>query len=326
MMNPSYLVAAVLLAACSIPDVTFTGPNCAGLEKTCGANRDGSCCTSRVVQGGTYYRSYDLAGDPSTSGDMRAPATVSTFQLDKYEVTVGRFRAFVNAGMGTQTIPPQQGAGAHANIERSGWDPSWNMSLTTDTAVLKTRVRCNSSLQTWTDSPGENENRPMNCLTWYEAMAFCVWDSGYLPTEAEWNYAAAGGDQQRAYPWSSPAGSLTLDSSYAIYKDGMNCGGKGGPDCTVADLAPVGSRPNGDGLWRQSDLAGNVWEWTLDWAASYATVTPCVDCADLTAGSVRVIRGGSFFRDATQMRTGTRLSASPTDRFGDVGVRCARAP
>lgn len=326
MANLSYLVSAVLVAACSIPDVAFTDdPSCVGLKTTCGASHDDSCCTSPEVQGGTYDRSFDRAGD-ANSGKRGALAAVSTFQLDKYEVTVGRFRAFVKAGMGTRSSPPQQGAGAHAHLVGSGWDASWNMSLAADTAALKNGVSCNSTVQTWTELPADsdNENRPINCLTWYEAMAFCIWDGGYLPTEAEWNYAAAGGSQQRAYPWSDPAGSLALDSSYATYKDGMNCGGYGAPSCTVADLAPVGSKPDGDGLWEQSDLAGNVWEWTLDYGDTY--VMPCTDCADLTAVSVRVMRGGSFFRDETQMRTGTRLFAAPTDRFGDVGVRCARAP
>jgi formylglycine-generating enzyme required for sulfatase activity len=52
-------------------------------------------------------------------------------------------------------------------------------------------------------------------MDWYEAYAFCIWDGGFLPTDAEWNYAAAGGAQQRAYPWSNPPTSLTIDPSYA---------------------------------------------------------------------------------------------------------------
>ncbi|HEX7838661.1 MAG TPA: SUMF1/EgtB/PvdO family nonheme iron enzyme [Kofleriaceae bacterium] len=279
------------------------------------------CCNSLEVPGGSYDRSYDLAG----AGDTSAPAKVSDFRLDKYEVTVGRFRAFVRAGMGTQASPPQRGAGSHANIAASGWDASWNMTLPTNTDALVAVVKCNSTLQTWTDTPAANEHRPMNCLTWYEAMTFCIWDGGYLPTEAEWNYAAAGGDQQRAYPWSSPAGSLMpLDGSYASYDDGANCVGDGAPGCAMADLVPVGSNRLGVSRWGQLDLAGNVAEWTLDWLANY--LNPCTDCADLTATSERVIRGGSFHTDMTVIRTSRRGFGLPTTRSADVGVRCARAP
>lgn len=164
----------------------------------------------------------------------------------------------------------------------------------------------------------------MNCLTWYEAMAFCIWDGGYLPTEAEWNYAASGGNQQRAYPWSNPANSLLVDSSHASYFDGTDCVGDGLPDCTVSDLINVGTKFLGNGRWGHSDLGGNVLEWTLDWSAPY--VTPCTDCANLITATNRALRGGSFATNDDDMRSGARLGLLPTDHTTLTGVRCARTP
>ena len=334
--------AVFLVAACQTPDVTFRPPSedaqhiddpisCRTLAATCGLNGTDSCCTSLEVPGGSYDRSFDLAGD-ANSGARSDPATVSNFRLDKYEVTVERFRAFVNAGLGTQSSPPPPGAGAHPNIPGSGWDPAWNANLMPDTATLVANLICDSKFhnQTWTDTPAGNEHRPIDCLSWYEAMAFCAWYGGYLPTEAEWNYAAAGGDQQRAYPWSSPAGSLTpLNGAHASYdpNDGANCVGDGMPGCAVTDLVPVGTKPAGDGLWGQSDLAGNADEWTLDWFATTRTyMNPCTDCANLTAEISRVVRGGAFDLDEHEMRTGFRTYNVPGGRDVDLGVRCARAP
>src|SRR5262249_25230918 len=162
--------------------------SCRGLAASCGATGHDSCCSSPVVPGDfpgeSYFRSYDQAHD-ANSGDLSYPATVRDFRLDKYEVTVGRFRAFVNAGIGTQSNPPASGSGAHPNIAGSGWDMAWSSYLPTSKDALMARVKCDATYQTWTDLPGTNENRPMNCLSWYDAMAFCAWDGGYLPTEAE---------------------------------------------------------------------------------------------------------------------------------------------
>jgi len=99
--------------------------------------------------------------------------------------------------------------------------------------------------------------------------------------------------------------------------------GDGVPACAVTDLIAVGTKPAGDGRWGQSDLAGNVWEWTLDWYAPYAT--PCEDCANLTAASYRVIRGGGFDGNASYLRASNR-SYFASDRYVAVGVRCARPP
>lgn len=138
-------------------------PSCVDLPATCGPRGNDSCCTSLDVPGGTYHRSYDKAGDGNL-GDLNAPATISGFRLDKYEVNVGRFRAFVAAGMGSQISPPKEGAGVHPDIPGSGWQSSWNANLPANAAVLVAGL-CSADSGPWTNTPGPNENRPMNCLS-----------------------------------------------------------------------------------------------------------------------------------------------------------------
>jgi sulfatase modifying factor 1 len=289
-----------------------------GLPPICGATGSSSCCATLPVPAGTVLRSYDVGTDAQFP-NASFPASVSAFDLDKYEITVGRFRAFVAAGQGTSTNPPAVGAGAHPSLANSGWSASWNASLSSSTDGLIAALACDPSYASWTNVPAGNETRPINCITWYEAMAFCAWDAGYLPTEAEWNYAATGGDQQRTYPWATPPGSLAIDSGRASF----GCLGDGTAGCTAADLRGVGELSAGDGRWGHSDLAGNVWEWTLDWYATPYS-NPCTDCADLSAASFRVHRGGGFRNTEVSSRTATRGYDPTTYRASDVGGRCAR--
>ena len=306
----SYLAVGLVLSGLLLSAGCKCAPSCKELAPTCGPSGNDDCCSSLLVPGGTFFRSYDGVDYV----DKNYPATVSEFHLDKYEVTVGRFRMFVNAGMGTQKSPPGDGAGAHPRIAGSGWKSAWNTSLAADTAALKTAVKCYAAFQSWTDTAGSNESKPVNCLDWYTAFAFCAWDGGRLPTEAEWNYAASGGSEQRYYPWSIPPNSTTIDDSYAAY-----CGG------TCKRLQNVGSKsPKGDGRWGQSDLGGNAWEWTLDWNSS-AFPMPCLDCAVVTAGSFRNFRSGAFDDIAATLRSATRHVYFP-EYHGIVGARCARVP
>jgi len=282
----------------AIPGFRFAGVSC-------GLNGDADCCGSPVVPGGTFNRS----NDPSY------PATVSDFRLDTYEVTVGRFRAFVAAGKGTQADPPLPGSGAHPAIPDSGWDAAWTAELSTDTAALKTVLKCGSKWL-WTDSAGPNERHPMHCITWFEAFAFCSWDGGRLPTEAEWNYAAAGGSEQREYPWGSG-----IDGTKASY----NCLGDGLPDCTADDILRVGSKsPSGDGKWGQADLAGNIGELVLDYATN-TYPTPCEDCAFLESPlDLRAYRGGHALSPDVLVSTVQQANADPLEHEMRRGVRCAR--
>jgi formylglycine-generating enzyme len=268
-----------------------------------------------MIPGDSFFRSQDAATDGMyTTGSA---AMVSDFYLDKYEVTVGRFREFVREGYGVQNKAPNANQGVHAAISNSGWDSTWNSNLAADTLALKAALKCDAGRQSWTDDVGSNESLPINCVTWYEAFAFCIWDGGYLPTEAEWNFAAAGGTDQRAFPWSNPAGSLGITCASANFS--TSC-----INPTAGNVNRVGSESTlGDGRWEQADLAGNVAEPVLDWyTPNY--VSPCNDCANVTPATFRGTRGGSFAGGDMAARTAFRDYMSPTQRLPTNGIRCAR--
>jgi formylglycine-generating enzyme required for sulfatase activity len=241
--------------------------------------------------------------------------TVSAFSLDKYEVTVGRFRRFLKA-YDTSNTPPPLDSGAHPNISGTGWQAAWNANMPADSAAFKSSLKCDSSYQTWADEAGNTETYPINCVNWYQAFAFCIWDGGRLPTEAEWEYAAAGGDQNLLYPWgSSPAPACSLANYY---------------DC-VGHTTPVGSHVSGKGRWGHLDLAGNVYEWVFDWYLSnwYSSLAAAgTDVANTTPSSARVLRGGGWggLNTADYLRAAARSFPIPTYRVNHVGFRCAHSP
>ncbi len=95
------------------------------------------------------------------------------------------------------------------------------------------------------------------------------------------------------------------------------CGG------TCSGPQNVGSKsPKGDGRWGQSDLAGNVWEWNLDWYGDY--VNPCNDCANLVVDTHRSFRSGTFLGDESALWSAYRYNGQPGGNSFLVGTRCAR--
>jgi formylglycine-generating enzyme required for sulfatase activity len=294
----------------------------------CGASSE-SCCTSYEVAGGTYDRTYVNAGGGATG--QADPATVSTFRLDKYDVTVGRFRPFVAAWNSGWT--PAAGSGKHTHLNNgqgltnSGspgtYEPGWATSDNASINPTNANLACEPSYATWTPSVGSQENLPINCVNWAESYAFCIWDGGFLPTEAEWEYAAAAGDQQREYPWgSTDPGS---GNAYAIY--GCYYPAGSGTCSNVSNIAPVGTTSSGAGYWGQLDLAGNVFQWSADWDDLNETYAdPCVDCAYLTLTDSRVIRGGDFTEEPTTLLPPYRANHSPAASDYILGLRCARTP
>lgn len=280
---------------------------------SCSGTDGGTCCESILVLGGTYDR---------TTGAN--PATVSSFRLDKYEISVGRFRKFVTAVLAGYR--PAPGSGRHRHLPNgglnSGEEVGWN-ALDWNGFLTRTRIEWDQALSgsdgTWTLTPGPNEDKPQNRASWYELYAFCIWDGGFFPSEAEWQYAASGAGQ-RAYPWgqNSPGANADL-ANWGCYFNGTGaCSGS-------SNIAAVGAIPAGNSLYGHAEMAGNLYEWVLDGQAPYAT---CNDCAILPPGSpgVRVMRGGSYAGDFQLLSTTSRNIENPSGRSGQIGARCARKP
>jgi sulfatase modifying factor 1 len=324
---------------CSIPNncpLSCQGGG-AGADLHCGANASSDCCGSSTVTGGTFDR-----GSNVLSPNSSYPASISTFRLDDFDVTVGRFRKFVAAWVGGYTPAANSGKHTHLNggkglavvgtsptTYEAGWSTDANSQLA-GTPSAWTANLTSTTQPTWTASVGPNENLPIAGVDWYEAYAFCIWDGGFLPSTAEFLYAASGGSDQRVYPWSSPPSDTTLSCAFANYE---------GCQASPAIFA-VGSFVPGNGKWGQSELSGNVWQWLLDYADFG---NPCTDCympVGCSAGgcSDPSIRGGSYLDlpstlepandDNQEPNVDTEVSLpSRTDQGpAQYGMRCARTP
>jgi len=151
----------------------------------------------------------------------------------------------------------------------------------------------------------KGDNLPVETISWYDAVAFCEKVGGRLPTEAEWEFAARGGNNSKNYEYS---GSNDINQ-VAWYRN--NSGSK---------TRPVGQKsPNELGIY---DMSGNVWEWVNDWYGSYPNGA-VTDPTGPVSGSYRVDRGGSWYNDSQYCRVALRAYRSPSSRNGNLGLRVA---
>ena len=153
------------------------------------------------------------------------------------------------------------------------------------------------------------DDQPVVGVDYSDALAYCQWAGGRLPTEAEWEFAARGTDG-RLFPW----GNDRPDPKRAVYGLVFGKGGK---------AASVGSRPADVSPFGVMDMAGNVLEWCSDWAAPYEADSGNAQANPSGAGQgiYRIMRGGCWVYQEESLRATTRFFSVPHQKVNFAGFR-----
>jgi formylglycine-generating enzyme required for sulfatase activity/energy-coupling factor transporter ATP-binding protein EcfA2 len=231
---------------------------------------------------------------------------LAAFRVSRYPVTNVQFAAFTEAG---------------GYAERRYWTQAAQREVWRDGKVKAYQDEEPREGPYDFGEPFNLSNHPVVGVTWYEAVAFCLWltealrrrgeigtdEEITLPTEPQWEKAARG-DGGRVYPWGEE-----IDPERANYDD-----------AGIGATSAVGCFPGGASPYEVEDLSGNVWEWCrTKWEESYEGYQ---GDNDLEGTSRRVLRGGAFDLNAGLVRAAVRPRYDPYDRSWSYGFRVVLAP
>ncbi|MBU3032210.1 formylglycine-generating enzyme family protein [Paracoccus marinaquae] len=275
----------------------------------------------RLVPGGIFEMGARKSTFPADMDSPRRKVRVDDFLMAPYTVTNTDYARFI-AETGYRTV-----------AEREGWSYVFHLLLDDPAAFpvsppgLPWWRQVHGAFWGSPDGPGSTvEDRPdfpVVHVSWYDALAYCVWSGLRLPTEAEWERAARGGLKAAKFPWGN---TMRPDGAFA-----MNTFQGEFPRTNTAEdgyhgTAPVHAyAPNGYGLY---NMTGNVWEWVQDWFGPLppAGRLPAVNPTGARTGVARVQRGGSYLCHDSycdRYHVHSRTQNEPDSSTGNIGFRVA---
>lgn len=276
------------------------------------------------LPGGTFLMGTDYAEafPDDGEGPVRA-VTLSPFRIDRYPVTNAVFSRFIKE------------TGYSTEAEHFGWSfvfwahiPSSRLNELVEDTVAAAPWWCKVRGATWRspEGPGSTiagrEQHPAVHVSWNDAQAYCQWSGQRLPTEAEWEYAARGGLEQKLYPWGDqlrPKGEHMCNIWQGEFPR-HDTGEDGYAGTCPVDAFP----PNGYGLYSAS---GNTWEWCADWFdTAFHAAADHTNPQGPLVGAARVTKGGSFLCHKSycnRYRVAARTSNTPDSSTSHIGFRCA---
>ena len=274
------------------------------------------------LEGGSFLMGTD--SDEGFPADGEGPVRkvhVDPFYIDIHHVTNAEFEAFI------------KDTGYVTDAERYGWSFVFQNFVDKKTAKWAPRVqqtpwwvKVDDARWKWPEGRGSHvsnrQDHPVVHVSWNDAQAYCEWAGLRLPTEAEWEYAARGGLEQKQFPWGDklhPDGQHMCNIWQGSFPDHN----------TVEDAyygtAPVKSfPPNGYGLY---EVAGNAWEWCYDWfSPDFHVNGPRGNPTGPAGGEAKVMRGGSYLCHhsyCNRYRVAARSANTPDSTTGNLSFRCA---
>ncbi len=286
-LNPAVFAAAGREDDCADP----ADNNCDGqINENCGPGYD----EELVIAAGPFTMGRPDA-ESALSADQKPDhlVTLSTYHIDKYEVTVSQYRRCVAAGVCTLS-----GVSLASTADEYFW---------------------------------ENQARglhPAINITWTQAQTYCTWTGKVLPTEAQWEKAARGSASSQLYPWGDiefETNEFGVEVRSPVSCDLANHRQLCSQQLCFDDVVDVDLFAGGASSFGLYNMAGNASEWVADWYDStYYQSSPADDPQGPGTGSSRVIRGGSFKDIDYLLEVTSRQAATPNTRSPDQGFRCAR--
>jgi formylglycine-generating enzyme len=253
----------------------------------------------------------DADGFPADREGPVREVTVERFRIDPLTVTNAQFAEFVAA------------TGHVTAAERFGWSFVFGGLLPDDFEETRAAAQAPWWRQVhgadWSHPEGPRssyegrDDHPVVHVSWTDARSYCRWAGVRLPTEAEWEYAARGGLEQRRFPWGdelTPAGEHRCNIWQGTFPTHNTL-----EDGWLGTAPAAAFEPNGFGI---RNTSGNVWEWTADWFHPDAPRGP---------GRAKAIRGGSYLCHESycnRYRVAARSSNTPDSSTGNMGFRVAR--